>query len=262
MLKHRLIPVLILKNGQLVRSESFSTHQIIGDPIHEVKRFNEWNVDELIYLDITKGDYNFQGRSDQRTQYLSDPLDILDAVSKTCFMPLTWGGRISSFDDAAKRFSRGADKITLNNALFKSPNLVSQIAKRYGSQAVVASIDAFKHDNGKYEAFTCGKDIGMGITPIEHAKKAEAMGAGEILLQSINRDGAAMGYDLDLISDVSSAVSIPVIACSGVGMYEHYAKGIKAGAAAVAAANIWHFKELSDRNGKRALKRAGINIRF
>ncbi len=262
MLKHRLIPILLLKNGQLVRSEDFSTHQIIGDPLHEVQRFNEWNVDELIYLDITKGDYNFQGRTDHKQKYLNDPLKILDAVSKTCFMPLTWGGRIRNFNDAAQRFSRGADKITLNQAIFDTPELISQVAKRYGSQAVVASIDVFKDNNGKYEVFTSGKDINTGIDPISHAKKVEDLGAGEILLQSINRDGAGMGYDLDLISNISNAVSIPVIACSGVGMYEHYAKGIQAGAAAVAAANIWHFKELSDRNGKRALKRAGINIRF
>lgn len=262
MLKHRLIPVLLLKNGQLVRSQDFSVHQIIGDPIHEVERFNEWNVDELIYIDITKGEYSFQARGDHKTQNLSNPLDILDAVSKTCFMPLTWGGRIRNFEDAADRFRHGADKITLNTVLFENQNLVSQIAKRYGSQAVVASIDAFKHEDGSYEVFTSGRDTQTGITPVMHAKNVEALGAGEILLQSINQDGTGLGYDLDLISDISNAVSIPVIACSGVGMYEHYAKGIEAGAAAVAAANIWHFKELSDRNGKRALQRAGINIRF
>ena len=262
MLKHRLIPVLLLKNGQLVRSEDFSQHQIIGDPIHEVERFNEWNVDELIYIDITKGEYSFQGRTDHKTKNLDNPLDILDAVSKTCFMPLTWGGRIQTFEDAAERFSRGADKITLNAALFETPDLVSKIAKRYGTQAVVASIDAFKHEDGRYEVFTAGKEKPMGVDPVEHARKIENLGAGEILLQSINRDGKGTGYELELISAVSNAVSIPVIACSGVGMYEHYAKGIEAGAAAVAAANIWHFKELSDRNGKRALQRAGINIRF
>ena len=262
MLKTRLIPVLLLKNGQLVRSEDFSMHQIIGDPVHEVERFNEWNVDELIYIDITKGEYNFQRRSDHKTKGMEDPLEILDAVSKTCFMPLTWGGRIKNFEDAAKRFARGADKITLNNALFHSPNLVGEIAKTYGSQAIVASIDSYRHEDGSLEVFTEGKSVATGLGPKEWAIQLENMGAGEILLQSINRDGKGTGYDLDLISEVSKAVKIPVIACSGVGMYEHYAKGIDAGASAVAAANIWHFKELSDKNGKRALKRAGKNIRF
>ncbi len=262
MLKVRLIPVLLLKNGQLVRSEDFKMHQIIGDPVHEVKRFNEWNVDELIYIDITQGEYDFKRRTDHKTKGLEDPLEILDEVSKTCFVPLTWGGRIRDFEDAVSRFKRGADKITLNKALFETPELVDRIARRYGSQAVVASIDAFKHEDGSHEVFTTGRSEPTGKNPVEWAQEIEKMGAGEILLQSINKDGKGTGYDLELIEKVCDAVEIPVIACSGVGMYEHYAKGVKAGASAVAAANIWHFKELSDRNGKRALKRAGVNIRF
>ncbi len=262
MLKTRLIPVLLLKNGQLVRSEDFSIHQIIGDPVYEVKRFNEWNVDELIYIDITQGEYSLQRRTDHKTKGLEGPLDILDEVSKTCFVPLTWGGRIRSFDDAAERFRRGADKITLNHALFETPDLVDKIAKRYGSQAVVASVDVLRHDDGRYEVFTGGKDTAKGKDPVKWTKELEAMGAGEILLQAIHKDGKGTGYDIDLISSVSAAVKIPVIACSGVGTYEHYAKAVDAGASAVAAANIWHFKELSDRNGKRALQRAGVNVRL
>ncbi len=262
MLKVRLIPVLLLKNGQLVRSEDFSFHQIIGDPIYEVKRFNEWNVDELIYIDITQGDYDFVRRTDHKTKGLEDPLDILDEVSKTCFVPLTWGGRIRNFDDAAIRFRRGADKITLNSILFETPELAGQLERRFGAQAVVASIDALRHDSGDYEVFTHGRTAATGKNPVEWARAVEQMGAGEILLQCINRDGKGTGYDLDLIANVCAAVDIPVIACSGVGTYEHYAKAVEAGASAVAAANIWHFKELSDRNGKRALQRAKVNIRF
>lgn len=262
MLKVRLIPVLLLKNGQLVRSEDFKMHQIIGDPVHEVKRFNEWNVDELIYIDITQGDYDFVRRTDHKTKGMEDPLEILDEVSKTCFVPLTWGGRIRSFEDAAERFRRGADKITLNRALFDSPELAGQIAKRYGSQAVVASIDALKTDDGGYEVFTDGRSQAMDKKPDEWAKQLEDMGAGEILIQAIHKDGKGTGYDLELIEAVAGAVNIPVIACSGVGMYEQYAKAVDVGASAVAAANIWHFKELSDRNGKRALKRAGVNVRL
>ncbi|MCB1531197.1 MAG: imidazole glycerol phosphate synthase subunit HisF [Rhodospirillales bacterium] len=262
MLKTRLIPILLLKNGQLVRSEDFLTHQIIGDPIHEVKRFNEWNVDELIYIDITQGDYNFQRRSDHKTKGLENPLSILDEVSKTCFVPLTWGGRIRCFDDAAERFQHGADKITLNRALFDTPDLVKKIAGRYGSQAVVASMDVLLHPSGEYEVFTDGNRTPKGKNPSEWAKQLEAMGVGEILVQAIHKDGKGTGYDLPLISSVAKAVKIPVIACSGVGTYEHYAKAAEAGASAVAAANIWHFKELSDRNGKRALQRAGVNVRF
>lgn len=261
-LKIRLIPVLLLKNGQLVRSEDFHTHQIIGDPVHEVKRFNEWNVDELIYIDITKGDYNFVNRIDHKTGQMNGPLEILDVVSKTCFVPLTWGGRIKNFDEAAQRFQLGADKVTLNSALFSTPDLAGQIARRYGSQAVVASIDVWQHEDGRYEVFTEGKTAPTGKNPAEWATFLQDQGVGEIFLQSINRDGKGIGYDLELISQVSNAVDLPVIACSGVGTYEHYAKAVQAGASAVAAANIWHFKELSDRNGKRALQRAGINIRL
>ena len=262
MLKTRLIPVLLLKNGELVRSEDFSIHQIIGDPVHEVKRFNEWNVDELIYIDITQGEYNFKRRADHKTSGMEDPLEILSEVSKTCFVPLTWGGRIKTFEDAAERFSRGADKITLNSVLFETPQLVDQIAKRYGSQAVVASIDVMRHDEDKTEVFTNGKQSPTGKDPVEWAKELESLGAGEIFLQAIHKDGKGTGYDLPLIEAISKAVEIPVIACSGVGVYEHYAKAVDAGASAVAAANIWHFKELSDRNGKRALKRAGVNVRL
>lgn len=262
MLKIRLIPILLLKNGQLVRSEDFSLHQIIGDPVHEVRRFNEWNVDELIYIDITEGEYDFKRRTDHKTKGLEDPLEILDEVSKTCFVPLTWGGRIRSFEDAVQRFRRGADKITLNSVLFETPEMVGKIARRYGSQAVVASIDVFRYEDGRYEVFTKGRKTATGIDPETWAREVERMGAGEILLQSINRDGKGTGYDLGLISLVTQAVEIPVIGCSGVGMYEHYAKGVEAGASAVAAANIWHFKELSDRNAKRALQRAGVNVRF
>jgi cyclase len=261
MLKHRLIPVLLLKNGQLVRSEQFRTHQIIGDPIHEVRRFNEWNVDELIYIDITRtGDYDVR-RSDHKSIGFAEPLQTLDVVSESCFMPLTWGGRIRSLDDVRARIARGADKVTLNTALIESPDLITQAARRFGSQAIVVSIDALRHSDGRYECFVGNGVTPTGLTPTELARRAEDLGAGEVLVQSIDRDGTGRGYDLQLINDVASATRVPVIACSGVGRFEHYADGIRAGASAVAAANIWHFKELADLAGKRALRKANIDVR-
>lgn len=262
MLKTRLIPVLLLQGGFLVRSESFKIHQLIGNPLQEVKRFNEWNVDELIYLDISRDQEYDTRRDDHRFKSLGDPLSIIDEVSKTCFMPLTWGGRISSVEDMRARISRGADKITINTAAFKTPELITQGAKVFGSQAIVVSIDVLRHDDGKCEVFIDGGKVPTGRTPQDWAKQAQEMGAGEILLNSIDRDGSARGYDLDLISSVAACTSIPIIACGGVGRYEDYAAGIKAGASAVAAANIWHFKELSDRGGKRALAKAGIEVRL
>ena len=261
MLKVRLIPVLLLQNGLLVRSELFKIHQVIGNPIHEVQRFNEWNVDELIYLDITQGAVYDLRREDHKIKGLTDPLEILDEVSKTCFMPLTWGGRIRSLDDMRERFRRGADKITLNTSAVQSPELITEGARLFGSQAMVVSIDVLRHPDGRPEVFIEGGRTATGLRPEAWARRAEELGAGEILLQSIDRDGTGRGYDLELIQAVAAATSIPVIACSGVGRYEHYADAVRAGASAVAAANIWHFKELSDRGGKRALAKAGVAVR-
>ena len=262
MLKHRLIPVLLLQNGLLVRSELFKIHQIIGNPIHEVERFNEWNVDELIYLDIGRDETYDLRRDDHKIKSMGDPLTILDMVSKTCFMPLTWGGRITTVEQMSQLFSRGADKITINSEAVRNPDLITEGARVFGSQAIVVSIDVLRgEDDGATEVLIDGGRTRTGLKPEEWARQAEDRGAGEILLQSIDRDGTGSGYDVDLISEVASATSIPVIACSGVGMYEQYAAGIRAGASAVAAANIWHFKELSDRGGKRALARAGVEVR-
>lgn len=262
MLKKRLIPVLLLQNGLLVRSELFRIHQVIGNPICEVQRFNEWNVDELIYLDITRTGFYDVRRDDHKLKSLDDPLSILDAVSQTCFMPLTWGGRINTVEDMRQRISRGADKITINTNAFFNPQLITDGAKIFGSQAIVVSIDVLRHPDGQWEVFVEGGRTPTGLNPEIWAKQVEACGAGEILLQSIDRDGTGRGYDLELIRVVASTVNIPVIACSGVGRYEDYAKGIEAGAWAVAAANIWHFKELSDRGGKRALVKAGVPVRY
>jgi cyclase len=262
MLKKRLIPVLLLQNGLLVRSELFRIHQIIGDPIHEVQRFNEWNVDELIYLDISRGDDYGTRRDDHKVGGLGGQFGILDAVSRQCFMPLTWGGRIKTVEDMRERISRGADKVTINSEAVRNPQLISDGAKLFGSQAIVLSMDVWRHEDGNTEVFIDGGRTATGLDPAEWVQRAEAAGAGEILVQAIQRDGTGGGYDLDLIHRLSQAATIPLIACSGVGRFEDYAKGIEAGASAVAAANLWHFKELADRQGKRALAKAGANIRL
>jgi imidazole glycerol-phosphate synthase subunit HisF len=262
MLKKRLIPVLLLQNGLLVRSELFKTHQIIGNPIHEVERFNQWTVDELVYLDITRDDVYDTRRDDHKVRGLNDPLAILEAVAQTCFMPLTWGGRIRNVQDMRDRISRGADKITVNSEAVRTPNLITQGAQVFGSQAIVLSIDVKRNAAGELKVYIDGGRTETGLAPAAWAREAEKLGAGEILLQSIDRDGTGEGFDTDYIHAVASVTTIPVIACSGVGRYEHYVDGIRAGASAVAAANIWHFKELSDLGGKRALAKAGIDIRL
>lgn len=262
MLRVRLIPILLLKHGLLVRSESFRLHQIIGNPYNEVKRFNEWNVDELVYLDISREDSYDMRRSDHKEKSSADPLEILEAVSRTCFMPLTWGGKIRTVRDMGARLQRGADKIVINSAAVRTPDLISKGAATFGSQAVVVSIDVAQDARGLPDVYIDGGRTATGLNAVDWAKEAEARGAGEILLQSIDRDGAGEGYDTELIKAVAEQTSIPIVACSGVGRYEHYVDGIRAGAAAVAAANIWHFKERSDLGGKRALAMAGVPVRL
>jgi cyclase len=261
MLKHRLIPVLLLKDGELVRSESFEIHQVIGNPINEVRRFNEWRVDELIYLDISSRTSFDAGRGDHAVRGLAEPLEVLEEVARSCFMPLTWGGRIRTAEDMRARILRGADKVTLNTAAFRTPTLIGEGARLFGSQAIVVSIDVLRSRDGKTEVRVDGGRAGTGRRPADWAREVEDRGAGEILLQSIDRDGTGEGYDLDLVSEVASAVRIPVIACGGVGRYEDYAAGIRAGASAAAAANIWHFKEMADWAGRQALLRAGVDVR-
>ncbi|WP_424992304.1 imidazole glycerol phosphate synthase subunit HisF [Oceaniradius stylonematis] len=260
-MKPRLIPVLLLKEGLLVRSELFHIHQIIGNPIHEAQRFNEWGVDELIYLNVSQTDSYDLRRDDQKVKGLTSIGDIQKAVSKTCFMPLTWGGRLRNLDDMISTFANGADKIAINSQAHRTPELITAGAKRFGAQAIVISMDVRSTGDTTGEVVIDGGRTSTGQDPVQWAKEVEDRGAGEILLQVVERDGTGEGYDLDLIHRVSSSINIPLIACSGVGRFEDYAKGLEAGASAVAAANIWHFKEMADRGGKRALKRAGVDIR-
>lgn len=262
MLKKRLIPTLLLKNGQLVRSERFEIHQILGNPVHEVERFNQWSVDELIYIDISDDDW-IDGRVDMKVQREATVLDILESVSARCFMPLTFGGRIRSVDDMRARISRGADKITLNSAALADAELISAGARAFGSQAIVVVIDARTRAPGQWEVMLDHGRRGTGLSPADWAREAERRGAGEILLQSVDRDGTGEGYDLDLIRSVTSVTSVPVIALGGVGSLDHFATAVlEAGASAASAANIFHFVELSDRRAKRAMAKAGVDVRL
>src|SRR5262249_29539885 len=157
----------------LVRSELFRIHQVIGNPIHEVRRFNEWSVDELIYLDISREEHYDLRREDHRVKGLENPLAILEEVSKTCFMPLTWGGRIRSVEDMRERFIRGADKITINTEAIRTPDLISRGAKLFGSQAIVVSIDVRTHEDGRMEVFVDGGRTATGLEPEVWARRAE-----------------------------------------------------------------------------------------
>ncbi len=260
----RLIPVLLLKNGLIVRSQLFTVHQVIGNPMSTVQRLSSWNVDELVILDISRADSGHDlRRDDLQQQYAGETvLDVLREISKVCFMPLTFGGRIRTLKDIEERLANGADKVTLNTAALLDAELVQKAALRFGTQCIVVSMDARKRPEGGWEVFSGGGQNPTGLDPADWAAEAERLGAGEILLNSIDRDGSGLGYDVELIRHVSGRVGIPVVACGGVGAYQHFSAGIaQGGASAVAAANIFHFFELSYPLAKQACLEAGIPMR-
>lgn len=272
MLKPRLIPVLLFKNGVLVRSQGFDFYQSTGDPIGQVERFTDWKADELIYLDITEDDaYNPSGtmqvigsitsKKDNKVGTAHDFIEVVQEVAKRCFIPLTVGGKIRTLEDARIRLKSGADKVSINTAVLERSEFITELAEEFGSQAVVVSIDVLFKD-GKREVYSHGGTKATGWEPVEWAKEAEKRGAGEILLNSIDRDGMGNGYDLECVRAVTSAVHIPVIALGGVGEYKHFVEGLKAGASAVAAANIFHFREQSIIEAKKFLTNAGISVRL
>jgi cyclase len=260
-LRPRVIPCLLLKNGLLVRSESFREHQIIGNPVHQVERYSAWAVDELVYLDITREGEHDLGRDDQKIKSASSVLDILDEVARSCFVPLTFGGGIRTVEDVRERLARGADKVTINTAGLEEPEFLTEVAGTFGSQALVVSIDARATDGG-WEAMAAGGTRATGRDVATWAAEAERRGAGEIFLNSVDRDGMGDGYDLDLVRSVVQATTIPVIACGGVGRFKHLAKAFAAGASAAAAANIFHFSEHSTQRAKRELRALGIPVRM
>lgn len=260
---NRLIPVVLLKNGLIVRSQLFRIHQSIGNPMHTVRRLSNWNVDELVLLDISAEDHHDLRRDDLQVQYADTTLlGLLPDIAKLCFMPLAVGGRIRTVQDMRERFARGADKCVINSQAVKTPALIHEASQAFGAQAVVVSIDAMRAPDGQLEVYIDGGKTATGLNPALWAHECERLGAGEIFLNSIDRDGSGYGYDLELVQLVCAAVSIPVIACGGVGSYSDFVPGIaEAGASAVAAANIFNFYELAYPHAKRTCIEAGISMR-
>lgn len=264
-LKTRLIPCLLLKNGLIVRSEKFKYHQFIGDPITQLGRYNQWLADEVIYLDISRTEGYDARRQDTKiaTQDKHTIEEIIRVISKTSFMPLTFGGRIRTIDDIRLRLQCGADKVTINTQALETPEFIAEAARTFGRQCIVVSIDVKEHEDGRYEVYAQWGTRPTGRDPVTWAKDAEKLGAGEIFLNSVDRDGTAVGYDLELIRTVSESTSIPVIACGGVGKFQDFVDGIRIGkASAAAAANIFHFTELSYKNAKKHMHAAGIEVRM
>lgn len=261
MLKRRLIPVLYIKNGLIVRSEGFTYHQNIGNIINEAKRYNDWDVDELIYIDISRDKQYDLRRDDHKIKSYFTIVDIIKEISKVCFMPLTFGGNIRTIGEIDLRIQNGADKISINTGAFENPRLITEAALKYGNQCVVASID-YKIIDNQPVVFTNYGQNNTSINLFQYVKKCEELGAGEIFVNSIDRDGKANGYDLVTIKILCEQTNLPVIACGGAGdPYDFVDLANKTKVAAIAAGNIFHFTELSYKRSKQLMKKNNINVR-
>jgi len=250
MLKIRVIPTLLIKNYGLVKGISFDSWRRVGTVLPSINVYNSRNVDELILVDIEASKNNRQFS-----------IESINDIADNCFVPLSVGGGINNISSAIKLIESGCDKVTLNSAIYTNPKLITELSNIFGSQAVIASIDAVEID-GKYYCFSNSGTKNENMDPIEIASTVEDSGAGEILLTSINNDGTMKGYDYELIERISSKVGIPVIASGGAGNAQHMLKAInESGASAVAAASIFHFTEITPNDIKDYLKENKIPIR-
>lgn len=251
MLKKRLIPVLLLKDGRCVKGVQFRDFRDTGNPITTARIYDNQGADELIIVDITA---TLENRKPS--------FDIIKSMAEQCFMPLAAGGGVSSVRDMRDLLLAGADKIVINSAAVKRPELISEGAKIFGSQCIVVSIDA-RNINRDHRVFTHSGTQATGLDALQWAKKAASMGAGEILITSIDREGTRKGYNLDLVRRVADSVDIPVIASGGVGNLQHLVDGITSGhASAVSAASIFHFTDQSIIKAKAFMKNAGLDVRI
>lgn len=228
MLLPRIIPCLLLRNGSLVKTVRFRAAAYIGDPINTVRIFNEKEVDELIFLDITAS-----------RESKSPPFELLARIASECFMPFTYGGGVTKLEDMRRLFSLGSEKIALNAAFHQTPDLVRTASREFGSQSIVVSLDVRRNLFGRATVVSHGGTRKTGSSPLDLARRAVDLGAGELLINSVNRDGMMEGYDLPLIREITAAVDVPVIACGGAGNITHISEAIhSAGAAAAAAGSM------------------------
>jgi cyclase len=251
MLKSRIIPCLDVKNGRVVKGINFVNLKDAGDPVEQAKIYSDGGADEICFLDITASNEN------RETIY-----DVVERTSKKCFVPLTVGGGVRSVEDISKLLNCGADKVSINTAAVENPKIIEESSKKFGSQCIVVAIDA-KKKNDKWEIFTHGGRNNSGINALEFAKKMENSGAGELLVTSMDRDGTQVGYDNELMINITASTNIPVIASGGVGNLDHLVDGIKLGnASAVLAASIFHYSKHSVKEAKEYLDSKGIPVRI
>lgn len=226
----RVIPVLLLQNSGLVKTQKFKNPKYVGDPINAVKIFNEKEVDELIFLDISATQEN------RKPNY-----KLLNEIATECFMPLCYGGGINSINDIKNVINAGVEKVSINTAAIENPEFIKEASDKYGSSTIIVSIDIKKNFWGKKTIHTYSASKNTGIDPIKFAQKMQEYGAGELLINSVDNDGFMKGYDLEVVRKISGEVDIPVIACGGAGNLQHLKQAIEHGASAVAAGSMFVF---------------------
>lgn len=252
MFAKRIIPCLDVKNGRVVKGVNFVNLTDAGDPVECARVYDKAGADELVFLDITAS-------SDGR----STVIDMVRRVAENVFIPFTVGGGIRTVENFREILNAGADKVAVNSAAIKNPQLISEAAEKFGSQCVVCAIDAKRNEKGGWEVFLNGGRVNTGLDALEWAKTAEKLGAGEILLTSMDADGTKAGYDIELTKAVSESAKIPVIASGGAGTLEHFYDAFTlANADAVLAASLFHFKEIEISDLKKYLQGRGINVRI
>jgi cyclase len=260
--KKRVIPVLLLKDGFIVQSKEFSRYQNLGNPTTSVKRVSEWGADELIYLDISGENaiYDMR-REDLGHPNRSDITEIISDLSEVCNMPITYGGNIRNIEQINHIIKNCADKVCMNTAAIKNIDLIEQGALEFGSQCMVVSID-FKKIDGQYIVMSDGGQVSTGITVMDHCKKVQDHGAGEILLNSVDRDGRGNGFEIELYKEVTKQIKIPIIALGGCGDWFDFADLLdETDVDAVAAANIFHYSDQSVYLARKYLFEKGYNVR-
>ena len=250
MLKVRIIPCLDVDNGRVVKGINFISLRDAGDPVEQATVYSKEGADEITFLDITA-----------THQKRKPMLEVIKKTAEQCFVPLTVGGGIQNMSGITEFLLAGADKVSMNSAAIKNPNLIRESSNKFGNQCIVVAIDA-KKKSKSWNVYINGGRVDTGIDAIVWAKKAESFGAGELLLTSMDKDGTKSGFDLELTAKISAAVSIPVVASGGVGNLQDFLDGIKiGGASAVLAASVFHFKEITIRDVKIYLKSKNINVR-
>ena len=256
MLKARIIPCLDVKDGRVVKGVNFVDLIDAGDPVEQARIYDAAGADELTFLDITA--------SHERRDIL---LDVVNRTADACFMPLTVGGGVRTVDDVRKLLLAGADKVSVMTAAVKNPPLIAELSEKFGAQCIVVAIDAKKvgsdNNSDRWEVFTHGGRTPTGIDAVAYAREAARLGAGEILLTSMDRDGTREGFDIALTRTIADAVPVPVIASGGVGTLDHLVEGVRDGhASAVLAASIFHFGEHSIHEAKAHMAAAGVPVRL